>query len=317
MRRRDLLAASVASISAAARRLPANQNVKWALSLGLWGHFKSVPVTSILDVMKDTGFTGVRLIANPLLAKIWNTSAAQLETELAKRKLHAAAVVFSGPLHIPEQRAKVLQDAKTSLEFLRGLGGTHLVLFSPRRLTKPGDNPKAAFHEVCERANQIGELAGALGMTVGLHNHLDQMVEQGRDVDRFFGRTDAKLVGFTPDTAHLHLAGINVVECLEKHKGRLRGVLDYKDARWTTPTADFVEDNGKIYAKDSRQARFLNSIYDLGDGEIDFTACHRVLKSISYKGWICVDLDTARQGPRKSYERCGAYVVNKLEPIYL
>jgi len=55
----------------------------------------------------------------------------------------------------------------------------------------------------------------------------------------------------------------------------------------------------------------------LGDGEIDFPACHRVLKNIKFKGWICVDLDTAREGPRKSYERSGAYVVNKLEPIYL
>ena len=48
-----------------------------------------------------------------------------------------------------------------------------------------------------------------------------------------------------------------------------------------------------------------------------FPACHRVLKSIQFKGWLCVDLDIARKGPRASYERCGAYVVNKLEPIYV
>jgi len=29
-----------------------------------------------------------------------------------------------------------------------------------------------------------------------------------------------------------------------------------------------------------------------------------------------VDLDVARQGPRASYERCGVYVVEKLESIY-
>ena len=27
-------------------------------------------------------------------------------------------------------------------------------------------------------------------------------------------------------------------------------------------------------------------------------------------------LDIARNGPRASYERCGAYIVNRLEPIY-
>ena len=59
-----------------------------------------------------------------------------------------------------------------------------------------------------------------------------------------------------------------------------------------------------------------DSIFDFGDGEIDFAGCHRVLEIDQYKGWICADLDTARKGPRASYERCGDYVVNKLEPIY-
>jgi sugar phosphate isomerase/epimerase len=85
---------------------------------------------------------------------------------------------------------------------------------------------------------------------------------------------------------------------LEKYKSRLM-MMDYKDA------------------KKGHSAKFVDDIYDLGDGEIDFPACHRVLKSMNYKGWICVDLDTARKGPRVSYERSGAYVVNKLEPIYL
>jgi hypothetical protein len=58
------------------------------------------------------------------------------------------------------------------------------------------------------------------------------------------------------------------------------------------------------------------TIYDLGDGNIDFPACHRVLKEIAYKGCICVDLDTARKGPKASYERSGAYIVKRLEPIY-
>jgi sugar phosphate isomerase/epimerase len=70
-------------------------------------------------------------------------------------------------------------------------------------------------------------------------------------------------------------------------------------------------------AKTDAALKFPENIFDLGDGDIDFPACHRVLKSIGYKGWICVDLDIARKGPRVSYERSGAYVVNKLEPIYV
>jgi len=63
-------------------------------------------------------------------------------------------------------------------------------------------------------------------------------------------------------------------------------------------------------------AKYITNTYDLGDGEIDFPACHRVLRSIRFKGWLCADLDITRNGPRTSYERCGTYVVKTLEPIY-
>jgi inosose dehydratase len=149
-----------------------------------------------------------------------------------------------------------------------------------------------------------------------VHNHLNEMVEGPEEVDRCMEMTDPRLFHFAPDTAHLHLGGCDVVKTLDKYRKRIV-FADYKDARWTTPQADVKLANGVAHAKDSKSARFFESIYDLGDGEIDFPACHRVLKEIGFKGWNCVDLDTARQGPRTSYERCGAYVVNRLEPIYV
>lgn len=91
-------------------------------------------------------------------------------------------------------------------------------------------------------------------------------------------------------------------------------MMDYKDARWTPAPPGFTDSNGKVVAPE--EAKFLSSIYDLGDGEIDFPGCHRVLKEIGYQGWNCVDVDRARKGPRISYERCGDYIVKALEPIY-
>ena len=131
----------------------------------------------------------------------------------------------------------------------------------------------------------------------GLHNHIGQIVQTADELDRCMKMTDPKLFHFSPDTAHLHLAGCDVVKTLDRYQDRLM-LADYKDAK-------------------RAPKNFKDQIFDLGDGEIDFPGCHRVLKSIAYKGWLCVDLDTAREGPRKSYERCGAYVVDKLEPIYV
>ena len=60
----------------------------------------------------------------------------------------------------------------------------------------------------------------------------------------------------------------------------------------------------------------MNSIYDLGDGEINFPALHKVLKKRKYKGWICVDLDHVRVSARHSFGRSMSYVRDRLEPIY-
>ena len=172
------------------------------------------------------------------------------------------------------------------------------MIFSPNRSngTAPG-----AFQAMCECFNEIGAAAREIGFYAGLHNHMAQMVQNPDEVDRCMAMTDPKLFYFSPDTAHLHLAGCDVPKTLEKHQHRLM-LADYKDAKRLATTKPDSFDR--------------ESIFDLGDGDIDFPACHRILKSMKFQGWLVVDLDIARQGPRSSYERCGAYVVNKLEGIY-
>ena len=224
-------------------------------------------------------------------------------------------ISFNGPANDPARHAEVVRNARAAMDFLKGFGARRLVVFPPPRIP-PGGNVEAGFKAMCECFNRIGEAAGEMGFQAGVHNHLNAMVEGPEEVHRCMALTDPRLFHFCPDTAHLHLGGSDVVEMYRRYKDRL-AFMDYKDARWTTPAADVRLDNGRVHPKDSREAKFFSSIYDLGDGEIDFPACHRVLKEIAWKGWICVDLDTARQGPRASYERCGAYVVNRLEPIYL
>jgi inosose dehydratase len=265
--------------------------------------------------MKATGFIGLRVTGFPHILDQYRMTAAQMQQEVSKRNLHVVTMSWNGPLEDSAQRQQVMDSARTAMKFLADFGANHLVVFPPNR-NKPGAGAPAAFKELCERCNQIGELAGEMGFTAGLHNHMGEMVQTQEEVDRFMSITDPKLFGLSPDTAHLNLAGCDVVGTLERYKHRIK-FLDYKDSKWTTPTADWVQPNGKVLPKDSQQARFFSSIYNLGDGEIDFPACHKVLKSVNYRGWICVDLDTARNGPRVDFTRCGDYIVKKLEPIYV
>jgi inosose dehydratase len=312
MRRRSFLGLLTTSLIAASRRLPANKNVKWAVSANLWNHFQPVAFTDILDVMRDTGFIGIRMTQFPGILQKYRMTTTQLEAELNKRNLHIATISFGGPAHDPEQQAKVLDDARKAIEFLAGFGANRLVVFSPAR-HPPEAQSDAAFRTMCQTFNRIGELAREKGFRAGLHNHLGQMCERPDEINRCMQMTDPNLFGFSPDTAHLHLGGSNVVEMFQKYKSRLV-MMDYKDAKWTSPPVGFTDSTGKTV--EPEMAKFLSSIYDLGDGEIDFPGCHRVLKEIGYQGWNCVDLDAARKGPRASYERCGDYVVNTLEPIY-
>jgi len=317
MNRRDFIA-SLSLLSAALAvgegPVPANRNIKWALSSALWNYYPATPFTSILDVMQETGFIGVRLANFPGLLKKFQMTPAQMLQEVSKRNLHVVTISWNGALDDPAQRQKSLDSARDAMKFLADFGANHLVVFSPSR-TRPGADTPAAFAELCARCNQIGELAGGMGFTAGLHNHMGQMVQTREEIDRFMAATDPKLFGFSPDTAHLDLAGCDVPATLERYKHRIH-FLDYKDAKQTAPSGDIVQPNGRVLPKDSANASFFDSIYDLGDGEVNFPACHRVLKSVKYRGWICVDLDTARQGPLADFQHCGKYVVEKLQPIY-
>lgn len=302
------------TMAMAAGRLPANRNIKWAVSAGLWSHYPSTPFTDILDVMRDTGFIGVRLTGFPGVLKTYNLTAAQMEREVSKRSLNVCTISFGGPVNDPAKHKEVVENARQAMRFLQGFGAKDLCVFPPSR-AKAGADVRTAFRAMCEGFNRIGEAANEMGFHAGLHNHLDEMVQGPEEVDQCMEMTDPKLFNFAPDTAHLHLGGSDVVKMYEKYKSRLV-FMDYKDARWTTPAADLTLPNGKVHKRDSSEAKFFESIYDLGDGDIDFPACHRILKQINYKGWICVDLDRTRNGPRASYEHCGKYVTEKLEPIY-
>jgi sugar phosphate isomerase/epimerase len=292
-----MLALMSAALGRAASRLPANRNVKWGLGSNLWNSLPGSTFTDILDVMRDTGFIGLRLTQFPQILKTYNISAKQMHDEASKRGCQIVTISFNGPAQDPARRAEMVVNARAAMEFLKEFGAKHLVVFSPNR---SAGKAEGAFAAMCQSFNEIGRAAGEMGFRAGLHNHIGQMVQMPDELDRCMKLTDAKLFHFSPDTAHLHLAGFDVAKTLERYKERLM-LADYKDAKRPA-------DQGDTFDRDT--------IFDLGDGDIDFPACHRVLKSMSYQGWLIVDLDIARQGPRASYQRCGSYVVDKLEPVY-
>src|SRR5215813_4520439 len=268
MTRREILALMAASLSRAAERIPANRYVKWGLGSNLWNYFPRVPFTEVLDVMKDTGFIGLRLTQFPQILKTYDITAVDMQREASKRGCQIVTISFNGATHDPARRGEVVADAKTAMNFLKEFGAKHLVVFPPNRKYLTGE---ASFRAMCEGFNEIGAAAREMGFYAGLHNHMSEMVQNPDEIDRCMAMTDPKLFYFSPDTAHLHLAGCDVAKTLEKHKHRIM-LADYKDAKRLPGTKPDSFDR--------------ESIVELGQGEVDFPGCHRVLKSMSFKGWL-------------------------------
>ena len=187
-------------------------NVRWALGSNLWNYFPHVPFTDILDVMRDTGFIGVRVTQFPQILTTYNITTAELEKEVSKRNLHVITISFNGPAHDASKRADVIANAKKAMGFLKNFGASRLVVFSPSRSNLTDEN----FKTMCECYNQLGEAAGEMGFRAGLHNHLGQMVQDAGEVDKCMAMTDPKLFSFSPDTAHLFLADVPVAKYVEK-----------------------------------------------------------------------------------------------------
>src|SRR5499427_6752726 len=146
MTRRNALVLFAAALSRAADRLPANKNLKWALGSNLWNYFPRVPFTDILDVMRDTGFIGIRLTQFPQILKTYDITAAQMQKEASKRGCQIITISFNGPTHDPARRSEVIASAKTAMNFLKEFNANHLVVFPPNRSNLTGE---ASFKAMC------------------------------------------------------------------------------------------------------------------------------------------------------------------------
>lgn len=102
--------------------LPANRNVKWALSAGLWSHNPPGRFTRILDVMRDTGFIGIRLTGFPGILKKYNLTRSQLESEVSRRSLYVTTISFDGPTNDASQHKRIVKQAREAMQFLKSDG---------------------------------------------------------------------------------------------------------------------------------------------------------------------------------------------------
>src|ERR1039458_5337426 len=125
MTRRDVLGTLgvlAGTLGRAADRLTVHKNVKWGLGSNLWNSFKGSKFTDILDVMRDTGFIGLRLTQFPRILETYSITTALRAADEFMRGLHVVTLSFSGQARDASKRKDALDSAKVAMPFLKNFG---------------------------------------------------------------------------------------------------------------------------------------------------------------------------------------------------
>jgi inosose dehydratase len=324
MKRLEFLVAMAACLGMRKDRMAsaaptASRNILWGCSSFLWTSTQwktdgSARFTDMLDVIKDAGLDGFRLNGWPQTLQRYNMPPDLLEKELSKRGLRLATLSFGGQASDPAEHAKIEANAHEACKFLKRFGSDLLTVFAPRRPNKV--LVREHMRVTCQFWNRLGDLAASYGIRAGQHNHSQgALVESQDEVELMLKLTDPKKFNWSPDTVHLYLGGCDIPYLFQKHGHRLIS-MDYVDAKYVYADKDLVLANGSVEKAGSQNGTFMLCNQDLGDGEIEFPALHRVLKKNRFKGWITIDHHYTPVSPKHSFTRCRSYIREKLEPIY-
>jgi inosose dehydratase len=215
---------------------------------------------------------------------------------MAEKKLAISGNYLSAPFHDPAKREEILQEADKRFALLKEFGGKNIII-GPPGVKADADRPQL-IKQQAPLLNEIGKRAQGLGLQIGIHPHLNTLVETPAEIDLAMETTDPRYVHFSADTGHIHLAGGDVPAILRKYKTRLN-YFHFKDG-----VRPFVRPD------------FKPNLRELGRGEVDFPKVMKLLKEIRFTGWVNIEQDSTTLTPQESCRISMEYVNKMLKPIY-
>jgi inosose dehydratase len=298
--RRDVLKflTSAAVVAVVPETLAATPRIRWAQGFLLWRNFQgqSLTLQDALSDLQRLKADGIEFspLANEL-AKFGLTTET-CKALLRDKGLRVSGSYFSAPFYDPDKRTEILQEAEMRFALLKEFGAQHIIIGPPA--VKPEADRWQLIKQQASLLNEIGKRASDQGLQIGIHPHLNTLVETPAEIDAAMETTDPRYVRLSADTGHIHLAGGEVLAILRKYKARLN-YFHFKDG-----VRPFVRPD------------FKPNLRELGKGEIDFPGVMRLLKEIRYQGWINIEQDATTLTPRDSARISMEYVNKVLKPIY-
>jgi len=196
---------------------------------------------------------------------------------------------------------KTIDDFNNSLQFIKAMGGTDIVVAelggSSHPLPIALKVNKAVFNDdqwkaLAEGLNHIGQLAAENDMNLCYHHHMGTGVMTRPEVDRLMENTNPEYVHLLFDTGHIRFAGGDPLQMAKDYAERIKHV-HLKNIRLPIMNESDAEN---LSFKES----ILKGIFTVpGDTEgcIDFDSILGVLADADFEGWLVVE---AEQDPAKA-----------------
>ena len=157
-----------------------------------------------------------------------------------------------------------------------------------------------SFEEASKRGQIIEELK------FGVHAHLWTQFQDRNEIDAVMELTDPRHVYFILDTGQINMAGIDPVELTKAYVGR---IIEYhlKDTK--------PEHRGGLRGPLPTREQYMKEMifFELGSGGVDFPGILAVLKKNAWQGWLTVELDESRRGPKESARISKDYIEKVLK----
>ena len=224
-----------------------------------------------------------------------------LKQALELRGLRVSEPWTSTYFTIHAMTEKTVADFRKSLDFIRTMGGTDLVVAElggsshQRPIALIPNRPifsDAQWDALAAGLNNLGEIAAAEGMRLCYHHHMGTGVMTRADIDRLTAATNPETVHLLLDTGHLLYAGDDPLDCARAYARRI-GHVHLKNIR-RPKMEQALRDQLSFH--DAIQSGIFTVPGD-PEGCIDFAPILQALADASYKGWLVVE---AEQNPAKA-----------------
>jgi inosose dehydratase len=213
-----------------------------------------------------------------------------------KNGLSVSGQYVSAPFYEKSVMDGLIDEIEPKIKMLKIFGSKNIVIGPPGQ---PKENDRIELiKKMAPVLNEFGKRMLDRGLEIGVHPHLNTLIETSKETDIIMEETDPRYVFMSPDTGHLYLAGGDVLSIFRKFKERLN-YFHFKDG-----------------VRPFNPPNFKPNLRELGMGDVDFPGIMQLLKEINYTGWINIEQDHSTLTPTESCETSMKYVDQTLRPIY-